>query len=311
MRFYHDSKPNWLTNVLSRAQHWKILSNNHFAKWVGGCVLCGRTTAQSRLSPRLCALCTEQLPHHLSNNLSDTNEFHRCAQCAHLLSTPEPYCLECLTEPPAFTHTIAFADYAEQMQHMLLQYKFHNALHLAPVLADAQLVIAPFILDGLYAQDVLTNLEQLPHWFAPDGVLLFAMLGAGALPELVNRDSDWLAHLKHLPNIMDTGARLQALRFGLPVLDVETVRLGYSDAETLWADVLGISPSLRALDEPSQNTWREKTHTEFAQGLHELSLEIIFGQVWQPSTPTTQRDDGVRTVSLESLTHSLKSHRTH
>ena len=137
MRFYHDSKPNWLTNVLSRAQHWKILSNNHFAKWVDGCVLCGRTTAQSRLSPRLCAFCTEQLPHHLSNNLSDTNEFHRCAQCAHLLSTPEPYCLECLTEPPAFTHTIAFADYAEQMQHMLLQYKFHNALHLAPVLADA------------------------------------------------------------------------------------------------------------------------------------------------------------------------------
>ena len=177
--------------------------------------------------------------------------------------------------------------------------------------ADAQLVIAPFILDGLYAQDVLTNLEQLPHWFAPDGVLLFAMLGAGALPELVNRDSDWLAHLKHLPNIMDTGARLQALRFGLPVLDVETVRLGYSDADTLWTDVLGISPSLRALDEPSQNTWREKTHTEFAQGVHELSLEIIYGQVWQPRTPNTQRDDGVRTVSLESLTHSLKSHRTH
>ena len=45
--------------------------------------------------------------------------------------------MECLTEPPAFTHTIAFADYAEQMQHMLLQYKFHNALHLSPVLADA------------------------------------------------------------------------------------------------------------------------------------------------------------------------------
>ena len=137
MRFYHDSKPNWLTNVLSRAQHCKILSNNHFAKWVGGCVLCGRTTAQARLSPRLCVLCTEQLPHHLSSNLSDTNEFHRCVQCAHLLTTDETHCLACITEPPIFTETVAFADYAEQMQHMLLQYKFHNALHLAPVLADA------------------------------------------------------------------------------------------------------------------------------------------------------------------------------
>ncbi|MBS1173923.1 MAG: hypothetical protein H6R05_54 [Burkholderiaceae bacterium] len=173
--------------------------------------------------------------------------------------------------------------------------------------ADAQLVIAPFVLDGLYAQDVLTRLDQLPQWFAPDGVLLFAMLGAGALPELVNRDTDWLAHLKHLPNIMDTGARLQALRFGLPVLDVETVRLGYSDAETLWGDVLNLSPSLRALDASEQPQWRDKIHTEFAQGLRELSLEIIFGQVWQPSAPV--QDDGVRTVSLESLTNSLKSNR--
>ena len=174
--------------------------------------------------------------------------------------------------------------------------------------ADAQLVFAPFVLDGLYAHDVLTNLDQLSHWFAPDGVLLFAMLGAGALPELVNRDADWLAHLSHLPNIMDTGARLQALRFGLPVLDVETVRLGYSDADTLWADVLAISPSLRALDEAMQNIWREKIHIEFAQGMQETSLEIIYGQVWQPSARV--QDDGVRTVSLESLTNSLKSNQT-
>ena len=170
---------------------------------------------------------------------------------------------------------------------------------------DAQLVFAPFVLDGLYAHDVLTNLDQLPQWFAPDGVLLFAMLGAGALPELVNRDAEWLAHLSHLPNIMDTGARLQALRFGLPVLDVETVRLGYSDTDTLWSDVLHISPSLRALDVVTQNIWREKIHAEFAQGLRETSLQIIYGQVWQPSARV--HDDGVRTVSLESLTSSLKN----
>ena len=174
--------------------------------------------------------------------------------------------------------------------------------------ANAQLVLAPFVLDGWDAENILTQFEQLPQWFASDGVLLFAILGAGALPELINRDPDWLAHIKHLPNIMDTGARLQALRFGLPVLDVETIRLGYSDVEILWNDVLHMSPSLRALDALEQQQWREKIHAEFVQGLRELSLEIIFGQVWQPTTPT--QDSGVRTVSLESLTNSLKSNRT-
>ena len=174
--------------------------------------------------------------------------------------------------------------------------------------ANAQLVLAPFVLDGWDAENILTRFEQLPQWFASDGVLLFAILGAGALPELINRDPDWLAHIKHLPNIMDTGARLQALRFGLPVLDVETIRLGYSDVEILWNDVLHMSPSLRALDALEQQQWREKIHAEFVQGLRELSLEIIFGQVWQPTTPT--QDSGVRTVSLESLTNSLKSNRT-
>ncbi len=170
--------------------------------------------------------------------------------------------------------------------------------------ADAQLVIAPFVLEGLYAGEVLAHLSELPQWFTADGVLMFALLGAGAAPELVNRDPEWLVQLKHLPNIMDTGARLQALNFGLPVLDVETVRLGYSDAQTLWQDVLNLSPSLQGMSAAEQSPWREKIDAAFADGMNELSLEIIYGQVWQPSA--RRSDDGVRTVSLESLTNSLK-----
>ena len=133
MRFYHDSKASRLTNVLAQMQHWRLLLNNRLAKTLGGCVICGSATTDCVLSPRLCAECTAQLPHHLG----EANPLYRCTQCAHLLTTPEAHCLECLTEPPAFTETVTFADYAEQMQHLLLQYKFHNALHLAPVLADA------------------------------------------------------------------------------------------------------------------------------------------------------------------------------
>ena len=178
----------------------------------------------------------------------------------------------------------------------------------------ASMVLAPLVLDGLAsgltddgaAGDVLTRLAELPQWFAPDGVLLFATLGAGAWPELVNRDEAWLTFVQHLPTIMDMGRRLQDLRFGLPVLDVETVRLGYDDAETLWQDVLHFCPSLPTLSDAERSHWRVQTQTAFDEGVRQLSIEIIYGQVWQPTVTAKElADDGVRTVSLESLTASL------
>ena len=169
----------------------------------------------------------------------------------------------------------------------------------------AQLVLAPFVLDTLSAADTLAALAQLPSWFAQDGVLLFATLGAGSMPELVNRNADWLTQVQHLPTIMAMGRRLQDLRFGLPVLDVETVRLGYDDAATLWHDVLQLSPNLQAQSDAEREPWRAQAQAAFEDGVRQLSLEIIYGQVWQPTT--AQADDGVRTVSLESLTASLKN----
>ena len=162
------------------------------------------------------------------------------------------------------------------------------------------------MLDTIAAGDTLAALAQLPSWFAQDGVLLFATLGAGSLPELVNRNADWLAQVQHLPTIMAMGRRLQDLRFGLPVLDVETVRLGYDDAETLWQDVLHFCPSLPTLSDAERSHWRVQTQTAFDEGVRQLSIEIIYGQVWQPTVTAKElADDGVRTVSLESLTASL------
>lgn len=187
-------------------------------------------------------------------------------------------------------------------------------LRIAPAQWDTQLtqaqpaqrLLAPFVLDTIAAGDTLAALAQLPSWFAPDGVLLFATLGAGSLPELVNRNADWLAQVQHLPTIMAMGRRLQDLRFGLPVLDVETVRLGYDDAETLWQDVLHFCPSLPTLSDAERSHWRVQTQTAFDEGVRQLSLEIIYGQVWQPAAVVkNSANDGVRTVSLESLTASL------
>ena len=106
---------------------------DHLAKRVGGCVLCGRSTDPFTLSPRICEHCAQTIGHPIA----ESDRFYRCHQCAHLMTTDEPLCGECLTHPPKFNHSLAFADYNGQLQRALLKFKFHRALHLAPLLADA------------------------------------------------------------------------------------------------------------------------------------------------------------------------------
>lgn len=169
-----------------------------------------------------------------------------------------------------------------------------------PAQPAAALVFAPLVLDA-YA-DVLDALKQLPNWFSDDGVLLFATLGAGGLPEIVNAQPEWLDLLSHWPNIMDAGARLQDLRFGLPVLDVETVDLSYSDFDALWADVQAFVPSANNV------TWRNRLHELYEQGLRQISLQVMYGQVWQVQAARHASD--THTVSLESLMAQLPHRKT-
>ena len=171
----------------------------------------------------------------------------------------------------------------------------------------AQLVFAPLAFEA--SADVLNDFECFPKWFADDGVLLFATLAAGGLPELVNAQPEWLDLLTHWPNIMDAGARLQALRFGLPVLDVESVPLAYVDCATMWHDINALLPPLQTMDAHARDTWREKLQQLFDQGLRELSVQVLYGQVWQVRAPKQLSD--THTVSLESLTSQLEQRRTY
>lgn len=201
----------------------------------------------------------------------------------------------------ASTHELTTLSWMQWEQQQAILAQEQNP-HLA-----AQLVLAPLVLDGWDAAQVLDKLNAMPAWFAADGVLLFAVLGAGSCPELVNREPAWLTHFTHLPDIMAMGQRLQTLRFGLPVLDTETVRLGYDRADILWADLCQLSPSLRCLPSAEQTPWRVHVDEAFTDGLRELSLSIIYGQVWQPQPAMV--DDGVRTVSLDQLAATLPSAR--
>ncbi len=165
----------------------------------------------------------------------------------------------------------------------------------------ASLVLAPFVLDA--ADDSMACLAELPHWFSDEGVLLFATLSSGGLPELVNAQTEWLDLLGHWHNIMDVGARLQALSFGLPVLDVETLVLNYHDADTLWGDVYHLLPALQRMNDTSAAQWRARLGDLFDSGLRQISLEILYGQVWQPTAKKSAKTEHV--VTLESLTSQL------
>ena len=127
-----QNRPNSFTRLFTRLNHGRIQLNNHLANRVGGCALCGASTHNSSISARLCARCAGEISHHLL----DATPPHRCVQCAHLLPSNDPICGDCLSAPPAFTRSVVFGDYAGALKHALRQYKFHNALHLAPLLAD-------------------------------------------------------------------------------------------------------------------------------------------------------------------------------
>lgn len=166
MAFYHDFTSNWLL--------WRTRALSQCATLIGGCVLCGRVSAAAnqpeQLSPRLCLDCSAHMPNHIRHAV------HRCTQCAHLMDTPDTHCWACTTEPPAFTHTIVFSDYAFNMQHMLLEYKFHRVLHYAPALADC-LTLALIQYAKQHQPDIITTIPQTEahtrtRGFSPLGLIV-------------------------------------------------------------------------------------------------------------------------------------------
>ena len=114
-------------SILTWSRTQTIRARHRLACWVGGCVYCGGSEAACAFSPRLCTRCADQL--------TGLN-VHRCGRCAVILMTDDALCWPCIQSPPELRYTFAFADYHMVMQHLILNYKFHNMLHAAPVLAD-------------------------------------------------------------------------------------------------------------------------------------------------------------------------------
>ena len=94
---------------------------------------------------RLCRDCTAR---HL-------DAAPRCRHCAQRVPEGHDVCGACLREPPPYEACVALADYAWPWDTLVSRLKFHDALDLAPLLADA------------LADAVAARGDPLPHWVLP------------------------------------------------------------------------------------------------------------------------------------------------
>jgi ComF family protein len=61
----------------------------------------------------------------------------RCRRCALVVAAGIAVCGQCLTIPPAFDAALAAVDYAAPWDRLVTAFKFHGALELAPLFAEA------------------------------------------------------------------------------------------------------------------------------------------------------------------------------
>ena len=148
-------------------------------------------------------------------------------------------------------------------------------------------VLAPFVLDTIAAGDMLCGIGTAAELVCTGRRAAVRHAGAGSLPELVNRNADWLAQVQHLPTIMAMGT-LAGFAFWLAPCLMLKPCVWADDAETLWQDVAALCPSLPTLSDAERSHWRVQTQTALMRACVS-SIEIVYGQVWQPTVTAKSR----------------------
>lgn len=162
---------------------------------------------------------------------------------------------------------------------------------------DYDLVVSLY--DLAVANDVPQFLSNMRDRLTPDGLFIAAFVGGTSLTELrhawLSADAQHLggAALRVAPMIelRDAGALLQAAKFGLPVIDVETHTIRYADPIKLMREVKnlgGANPlkqkpksmlSARHLSSAAQSYIDQFSDEE---GRVRATLEIIWLSGWKP-----------------------------
>ena len=184
----------------------------------------------------------------------------------------------------------------------------------------ADLIVSPLSLH--LTQDTPGVLIQINRALKPDGLFLGAMPGAGTLGELrealIAAESELSGgaapRVIPFPDIRDAGALMQRAGFALPVTDVDTLTVRYSDMFGLMRDLraMGMAnplsgrsrrPASRALFRRAAELYAERFSDP--DGRIRATFRIIHMSGWRPHE--SQQKPARRGSATVSLAEILKS----
>ncbi|CAN7182276.1 class I SAM-dependent methyltransferase [Rhizobacter sp. LjRoot28] len=170
----------------------------------------------------------------------------------------------------------------------------------------AQLIWANMMLHGVW--DPTAVLDRWHRALAVDGFVMFSCLGPDTLRELRDLYArlGWPPAMAEFIDMHDLGDMLVHAGFADPVMDQETLRLSWPDAEALLAELRGLggnaSPSRFAgLRTPR---WRQRLVDELnalrgPDGRLHMRFEVAYGHAFKaPPRPARSSET---TVSLEQM----------
>jgi SAM-dependent methyltransferase len=155
-----------------------------------------------------------------------------------------------------------------------------------------------------WVNDLPGTLAQLRYTLRPDGLLLLALPGGETLAELraalldaeLEVEGGAGPRVSPFLDVRDAGALLQRAGFALPVVDVDRLRVSYSDPLALLRDLRAMGET-NALVERRKGLRRETLaralslyaeRHEGADGRVTATFDIVFLTAWKPH-PSQQR----------------------
>ena len=170
---------------------------------------------------------------------------------------------------------------------------------------------------GLHADPYPHRLLQ--HWHAAlavDGFLMFSTFGPDILRELRGlwEAFGWGPPAQAFRDMHDWGDDLVAAGFADPVMDQETLKLTWADADAALAELRTLGRNAHPGRHPGCRTPRWKARMKAAlhdlagpDGRIALTFEIVYGHAFRPAP--RPRMDTVSTVSLQDMRHMVQSAR--
>jgi malonyl-CoA O-methyltransferase len=170
---------------------------------------------------------------------------------------------------------------------------------------------------GLHAEPFPHRLLQAWHAaLAVDGFLMFSTFGPDTLRELRSlwEAFGWGPPAQVFRDMHDWGDDLVAAGFADPVMDQETLRLTWADADAALAELRTLGRNAHPGRHPGCRTPRWKSRMKAAlQGLAgpdgriALTFEIVYGHAFRPLP--RPRLDSLSTVSLQDMRQMVQSAR--